>query len=412
MEWTGKLVIFVFVVLELFANVATAQEQVLQLDATPTIEFLIIDPLGRRTGLDLVTNQEFNEIPEANYGYEGVGHLDDPAEAGDYYVQFITGADVPPSDGSYRIKVVSVKSGVYTISCSGMRDGVFFRGSGVKKSSDIGTIGYYQFTYNSNPSIPITLVAVPRASQVKGGLFNPTGSTLSVKAKPSVNFGAGNTLNSLIVTLRRLTSPSVTLGNVSSPTYGVVKMGADTTIGSYKYQKFITTANTPLNWVAGTEYELFTVPVQGGNGNTVTFELTNALAFGQYFVEINYSDKTDTMFYKASVTVPTVPLAPALVSPSNGAIVNVGALPDGWLTLAWNASTGATSYRLQLSEVSDFKTTVVDQAGITTTSYDVRPQSGKTYYWRVNATNLAGTSAYSSVFTFSTIIQQQIIKEP
>ena len=269
------------------------------------VEFVVIDPSGRETGFDPFSDQYVDQIPEANYGTSGVGDTEG-GDKEDIIQEFITSSDYPLINGLYRVKVIGVEQSGYYLSADIMRSGNLLSLES-EGSSRPGSVTFFEFSYNTNPSVPITLTAVPSLSQVKGGLFNPTGSTLSVKAKPSVNFGAGNTLNSLIVTLRRLTSPSVTLGNVSSPTYGFVKMGSDTTIGSYKYQKFITTANTPLNWVAGTEYELFTVPVQGGNGNTVTFELTNALAFGQYFVEINYSDKTDTAFYKSSVTVPTVP---------------------------------------------------------------------------------------------------------
>jgi len=371
------------------------------------VDFVTIDPQGRRTGIDALAAREYGELPYANYGAEGYDAHDDPTNPGVFYTEFFAGEEAPLIEGKFRLKIVGVEQGKYDLTVRVAYGSTKPRTSSLTANAVPGRVDYYEFNYSNNPSVYPNVVPVPRASQVKGGLFNPTGSTLSVKAKPSVNFGAGNTLNSLIVTLRRLTSPSVTLGTVSSPTYGFVKMGADTTIGSYKYQKFITTANTPLNWVAGTEYELFTVPVQGGNGNTVTFELTNALAFGQYFVEINYSDKTDTMFYSSSVTFPTVPAPPVLISPFNRE-QGVSTNP----TLRWNASSGATSYRLQVSTRSNFSTTVVNQGGITTTSYTVQGlQGGVKYYWRVNATNAGGTSAYSSVYSFTTRQFQESIKK-
>lgn len=95
---------------------------------------------------------------------------------------------------------------------------------------------------------------------------------------------------------------------------------------------------------------------------------------------------------------PTVPDPPVLSSPANGA-TNVS-IP---VTLVWNASSGATSYNVQVSTNSSFTSLVYNQTGITSTSVTVSNLSaGTTYYWRVSATNAAGTSAWSSVWSFTT----------
>jgi hypothetical protein len=87
-----------------------------------------------------------------------------------------------------------------------------------------------------------------------------------------------------------------------------------------------------------------------------------------------------------------------LASPANGAS-GVATSP----TLTWNASTGATSYHLQLSTDSTFATTLVDQSALATTSYAAGGLAASTkYYWRVSASNGAGSSAYSGVFSFTT----------
>ncbi len=99
-----------------------------------------------------------------------------------------------------------------------------------------------------------------------------------------------------------------------------------------------------------------------------------------------------------STSPPVVPEPPVLSSPANGAAGVT--LPVG---LAWNASFGATSYRVQVSTSSSFTTTAYDQAGISSTSVSVSGLSPLTlYYWRVNATNAAGTSNWSSVRNFTT----------
>ncbi len=99
-------------------------------------------------------------------------------------------------------------------------------------------------------------------------------------------------------------------------------------------------------------------------------------------------------------TIAVTPSAPTLASPANGA-TGVATSP----TLSWNASTGATSYTLQVSTSSDFSTLVLNQTGIVGTSYAASSLlNNTTYYWRVNATNAGGTSAWSSVWSFTTIV--------
>ena len=99
-------------------------------------------------------------------------------------------------------------------------------------------------------------------------------------------------------------------------------------------------------------------------------------------------------------TVPGAPpAAPTLASPAGGA-TEVSTSP----TLSWNASGGATSYRLQVSTMSNFSTTVYDMSGITGTSSVVTGLMNNTvYYWRVNASNAVGTSVYSNLRSFTTI---------
>jgi subtilisin family serine protease len=99
-----------------------------------------------------------------------------------------------------------------------------------------------------------------------------------------------------------------------------------------------------------------------------------------------------------STTPPVVPAPPVLSSPANGATGVT--LP---VALSWNASFGATSYRVQVSTSSAFTTTVYDHAGISSTSVSVSGLAPSTlYYWRVNATNAAGTSNWSTVRNFTT----------
>jgi hypothetical protein len=89
---------------------------------------------------------------------------------------------------------------------------------------------------------------------------------------------------------------------------------------------------------------------------------------------------------------------PVLASPASEA-TGVSIAP----TLSWNASNGASSYRLQVSTSSTFEITIFDQSAITNTSQTLTALShSTTYHWRVNASNAAGTSDWSSARSFTT----------
>ncbi len=95
------------------------------------------------------------------------------------------------------------------------------------------------------------------------------------------------------------------------------------------------------------------------------------------------------------------PPAPTLVSPPNNS-TEISITP----TMIWNAFSGATNYKIQISTVANFLV-IADSATVSNTQYIVPPEKllgGYTYFWRVNASNSQGTSAWSSVWSFSTAL--------
>jgi len=101
-----------------------------------------------------------------------------------------------------------------------------------------------------------------------------------------------------------------------------------------------------------------------------------------------------------TANVASTPAAPTLASPADGAT----SIPTS-STLRWNSVTGATSYTLHVSTASDFSTFVVNQGGITSTSFPIAGlQNGTQYFWRVSATNVAGAGPFSSIRSFTTIV--------
>lgn len=99
----------------------------------------------------------------------------------------------------------------------------------------------------------------------------------------------------------------------------------------------------------------------------------------------------------------TAPSAPLLVSPSNGAL-GVTTSP----TLTWNASSGATSYHLQVTAAPPLSATILDTNVTTTTCALSGLDNSATYYWQVNATNAYGTSPWSTTYNFTTVSSSPI----
>jgi hypothetical protein len=64
--------------------------------------------------------------------------------------------------------------------------------------------------------------------------------------------------------------------------------------------------------------------------------------------------------------------------------------------------TGAATYRLEVSTANTFATTVVNDSVLTAGSYTFPATlANGTYYWRVNAKNANGTSAWSAAWSFT-----------
>jgi photosystem II stability/assembly factor-like uncharacterized protein len=88
---------------------------------------------------------------------------------------------------------------------------------------------------------------------------------------------------------------------------------------------------------------------------------------------------------------------PILSSPANNS-----SNTDVDITLSWLSDDDADSYTVQLSEISDFTTTIVN-ANQTASSYDLTNLDyNTTYYWRVNITTDGETGEWSEVWSFTT----------
>jgi len=146
----------------------------------------------------------------------------------------------------------------------------------------------------------------------------------------------------------------------------------------------------------------FVSTVYNDSTRTSTSQPISGLTVGTtYYWRVNSKISGGTSVYSAVWSFITIapPAAPVLVAP-----VAAAQNQETSLTLSWLTSTGASTYRLQVSANSSFAATVYNDSTITGTSQLITGLTvGTTYYWRVNAKNVAGTSAYSTR-SFTTIV--------
>jgi subtilisin family serine protease len=236
---------------------------------------------------------------------------------------------------------------------------------------------------------------------------NPTATPAAVATALTANATLGKitsvpsgTVNKLLYTLFDVTPPAIPAAPVlSSPVNGATSVALPPTLswtastGATSYQVQVSTSSA------------FTTTAYDVAGLTATSASVTGLAASTiYYWRVNATNSAGTSGWSSvwsfttAATSGSAPAAPTLISPANGA-TNVSKTP----TLSWNASTGATSYQVQVSTSSTFTTLTRDLSGITTTSTTLATLSGRTrYYWRVNATNAYGTSVWSSVRYFTT----------
>lgn len=95
----------------------------------------------------------------------------------------------------------------------------------------------------------------------------------------------------------------------------------------------------------------------------------------------------------------SAPTLPNLIQPNNGANNQ-----RDTIILKWSKSLQATVYDLQVSTSPDFSSgIIVNKSIIIDTTYTLTGLKGlRTYYWRLRAKNIIGTTNFSSTFSFTT----------
>lgn len=175
---------------------------------------------------------------------------------------------------------------------------------------------------------------------------------------------------------------------VSQPTTLTLKWNASS--GATTYHLQVATNNT------------FTAKIFDDSTLTGTSKQIGPLANNtSYFWRVRAKNEAGTSAWSAVrkfTTQAIAPAPPALVSPADGATAQ-----PTTLTLQWNASIGAATYRLQVATDANFTATTFDDSTLTGTSKQIGPLANdQIHFWRVRAKNDGGTSAWSQAWKFTT----------
>jgi hypothetical protein len=179
---------------------------------------------------------------------------------------------------------------------------------------------------------------------VQAGIFSTAANTLEIKAKPNAAITNIDFTN-IVITIRWEASLGLNLGTVTSPTYHLIKVGSESSVGAYVYQRFASTPDVKITWDANSENSLFSVDVVGGT-STAIFEIvndsyTNANNGDWYFEIFPGGDRTNnaTPFYQSSVEA----LVPVEL------ISFTGTVQGRTIALVWKTATevNSSSYEIE-----------------------------------------------------------------
>ena len=201
-----------------------------------------------------------------------------------------------------------------------------------------------------------------------------------------------------------IAAPTVPI--LTSPNNGAIDVRIDPTL-SWNVSSGASSYRLQLS-----ENESFSPTIlDSGDVTSVALQVLGLQYNTQYFWRVNATNAGGTSNWSGIwnfTTIIAAPTVPILTSPNNGAI-DVRIDP----TLSWNVSSGASSYRLQLSGNASFSPTAFDSSGITSASLQVSGlQKNTQYYWRVSATNVGGTSNWSSIWSFTTTQVNILLTSP
>lgn len=147
----------------------------------------------------------------------------------------------------------------------------------------------------------------------------------------------------------------------------------------------------------------FTTFVTGFNDKYVnsatSYSVTGLTAGTTYYYQVRAKNGSGISANSLTGSTPTIPKEPTPLATAS--------ILSASFDAKWNASTGATGYKIDVATDAGFTAMVphwsdVDAGAVTTKSVNTDLSSGTTYYYQVRAYNTGGTSGSSSVIALTT----------
>lgn len=275
----------------------------------------------------------------------------------------------------------------------------------VKSQGPTGQNGFsssWSFTTAGRPAPTGSFTASPQSLPVGGGQVTLTWSSANAdSAVISPGVGSVGPQGSTSVTVTQSTTFTITLIGASRQTLSAavtVAVPASPTGTFSASPATLPSSGGPvtLTWTSANADSASIAPGIGKVGlqGSTTVNVTSTTTFTLLLSGVTRHSYTATVQVEASsapdVPVPITPAENALHVPTTA-------------TYSWHPSARAESYRLQVSDDSDYVIITSDNLMITDTSYVV-PKLGtnRVYYWRVSAQNSKGSSAFSDYVRFTT----------
>jgi photosystem II stability/assembly factor-like uncharacterized protein/transposase-like protein len=285
-------------------------------------------------------------------------------------------------------------------------------GGGVFLSTNNGTSWSAVISGMTNTDVSSLVISA-------SNLFAATGSGIFLSTNNGTSWNPANTglpnrrINSLAVSGTNLLAGTNFAGTNVPTLFLSTNNGANWAPDSIKYTvgTYTSTVFTDINSFAVNGPNLFVATGSGvflsTNNGTSWNPVNTGLAANISISSLAFSETglfagTGSGIWRRPLSemIPVpVPAVPTLATPSNSAINQPLAT-----SLTWNSVTGSSTYRVQLSTSFTFANTVVDDSTVASALKAIGPLStSTTYYWRVNAKNSGGTSAWSDIWSFSTV---------
>ena len=217
------------------------------------------------------------------------------------------------------------------------------------------------------------------------GFFYPTaGTTYYYRVRASTSGGSSPNSNTIsVITV----PPNPVSSAATSITQTSFNANWAASIGATGYYLDVSTSSLFSSFVTGyNNIDVGNVTIKAVN--------TNLTAGTTYYYRVRAYNGSGTSSNSGTsvITLPAVPVATAATS-----------ITQGSFTINWAASTGANSYYFDLSTSSTFDTFVLENVSWGSTSYSTAASPGITYYYRVRAVNVSGTTANSNIISVITV---------